>query len=144
MLRPRRTSVRSARRQERQNWRAVGQETRLWTEICERRALVSAFREASRPSRAGRKANGLAARAFNALRREAGLVAGRGGHVFHGTRRGAISIHADLGLDEQFSMAITGHRDAGVHRRYRQLRKQQILAAQKVLNERLGRTGASK
>ncbi len=68
---------------------------------------------------------------------KAGLVAGRDGHVFHGTRRGAISMHADLGIDEQLSMPITGHRDPGVHRRYRQLRKQQILAAQKVLNERL-------
>jgi hypothetical protein len=48
---------------------------------------------------------------------KAGLVAGRGGHVFHGTRRGAISMHADLGLDEQLSMAITGHRDPGVHRK---------------------------
>jgi hypothetical protein len=69
--------------------------------------------------------------------RLAGLVAGGGGHVFHGTRRGAISMHADLGLDEQLSMAITGHRDPGVHRKYRQLRKQHILAAQKVLNEKI-------
>ena len=58
--------------------------------------------------------------------------------MFHGTRRGAISMHADLGIDEQLSMALTGHRDPGVHRRYRQLRKQQVLAAQKVLNEKLG------
>ena len=49
-----------------------------------------------------------------------------------------ISMHADLGLDEQLSMAITGHRDPVVHRRYRQLRKQQIIAAQKVINEKLG------
>jgi hypothetical protein len=47
-------------------------------------------------------------------------------------------MHADLGLDEQLSMAITGHRDPVVHRRYRQLRKQQIIAAQKVINEKLG------
>ena len=49
---------------------------------------------------------------------KAGLVAGRGGHVFHGTRRGAISMHADLGHDEQLSMAITGHRDPGANGSY--------------------------
>jgi len=75
--------------------------------------------------------------AWQSALEKAGLVAGREGHVFHGTRRGAISMHADLGIDEQLSMAITGHRDPGVHRRYRQLRKQQVLAAQKVLNERI-------
>jgi hypothetical protein len=41
---------------------------------------------------------------------KAGLV-GRAA-MYHGTRRGAISMHADLGLDEQLSMSITGHRDA--------------------------------
>jgi integrase len=76
--------------------------------------------------------------AWKSALEKAGLVAGREGHVFHGTRRSAISMHADLGIDEQLSMAITGHRDPGVHRRYRQLRKQQVLAAQKVLNEKLG------
>jgi hypothetical protein len=53
-------------------------------------------------------------------------------------------MHADLGIDEQLSMALTGHRDPGVHRRYRQLRKQQIIAAQKVLDERLAAQAKTK
>ncbi len=44
-------------------------------------------------------------------------------------------MHADFGIAEDVSMAITGHEDRAVHRRYRQLREASVLAAAKVLNE---------
>jgi hypothetical protein len=58
---------------------------------------------------------------------------GRAGHTFHNT-----------GIAEDDSMAITGHRARAVHRRYRQLREANVLAAAKVLNEHFavqGRNG---
>jgi ribosomal protein S13 len=58
----------------------------------------------------------------------------RAGHTFHGTRRSAITMHAALGIAEDVSMAITGYKDCAVHRRYRQLREANVLAAAKVLN----------
>lgn len=67
----------------------------------------------------------------------AGLVAGREGHVFHGARRSTITMHANQGMPEDISMAITGHRDPAVHRKYRQLREANILAAAKAFDKTL-------
>jgi integrase len=66
---------------------------------------------------------------------KAGLVAGRKGHTFHGARRSAITNHAEAGIAEDVSMLITGHKDRAVHRRYRQLREANVLAAAKVMND---------
>jgi len=72
----------------------------------------------------------------------AGLTPGRNGHVFHGARRSTITMHADNGMPEDMSMAITGHRDRAVHRHYRQQSDERILAAAKAFDEKLaGSTG---
>jgi integrase len=79
--------------------------------------------------------------AWKSALERAGLVAGRKGHVFHGARRSTITMHAEQGMAEDISMAITGHRDRTVHRRYRQMRASHILAAAKAFDESLASVG---
>ena len=59
-------------------------------------------------------------KALKTATENAGLVAGRKGHTFHGTRRSVITNHAEAGIPEDVSMLITGHKDRAVHRRYGQ------------------------
>ena len=51
--------------------------------------------------------------------------------------RSTITMHADKGMPEDISMAITGRRDMTVHRQYRQVRDSNILAAAKAFDELL-------
>jgi hypothetical protein len=50
-------------------------------------------------------------------------------------------MHANQGMPEDISMAITGHRDRAVHRKYRQIREANILAAAKAFDSALDSTG---
>ena len=72
-------------------------------------------------------------RAWNTAIENAGLVAGRKGHVFHGSRRSMATNLMEAGIDEQSAMQITGHKDPSIFRRYRQLRERNAVATGKKL-----------
>jgi integrase len=64
---------------------------------------------------------------------KAGLVAGRRGHTFHGTRRGVATNLMRARVDVKTAMAITGHKDDKIFRRYQQVAESDVKAAAKRL-----------
>ena len=74
-------------------------------------------------------------RAWKTALKKAGLVAGRKGHVFHGTRRG---VATNL-MRARVAMAITGHKDDKIFRKYQQVAESDVKAAGKTLEAYLTR-----
>jgi integrase len=73
--------------------------------------------------------------AWNAALKSAGLVAGRNGHTFHGTRRAFTTDLMRAGVNMKTAMALTGHKDPGVFRRYQQVDEKDAIAAARALTE---------
>ncbi len=72
-------------------------------------------------------------KAWSTALEKAGLVAGRKGHTFHGTRRGVATNLMRAGIDVKTAMAITGHKDDKIFRRYQQVAESDLKAAAKKL-----------
>jgi len=72
-------------------------------------------------------------RAWKTALKKAGLVAGRKGHVFHGTRRGVATNLMRARVDVKTAMAITGHKDDKIFRKYQQVAESDVRAAGKTL-----------
>jgi integrase len=72
-------------------------------------------------------------KAWKTALEKAGLVAGRNGHTFHGTRRGVATNLMRARVDVKTAMAITGHKDDKIFRRYQQVAESDVKAAAKRL-----------
>jgi integrase len=72
-------------------------------------------------------------KAWHTALEKAGLVAGRKGHTFHGTRRGVATNLMRAGIDVKTAMAITGHKDDKIFRRYQQVAESDVRAAAKKM-----------